>query len=70
MLKEIPLIVMEGSFATYQPNISPYEMEKEIKKLISKVKKYNGIFVLLWHNSSFNIELWSKYQDIYERVIK
>jgi len=52
-LKEKPLIVMEGSFVTYQPNTTPKEMENKIKNLISEVKKYNGEFVYLWHNSSF-----------------
>jgi len=69
-LKEKPLIVMEGSFATYQPDIKPIEMEKKIKYLINKVKKYNGDFVFLWHNSSFNTVQWQKYQDIYKRVLK
>jgi hypothetical protein len=60
---------MEGSFATYQPNIKPIEMENKIKLLIEEVKKYNGEFVFLWHNSSFNTAQWKKYQDIYERVL-
>ncbi len=53
-LKEKPLIVMEASF-TYQNNITSSLMGKKIKYLISKVKKYNGEFVFLWHNSIFNI---------------
>ena len=69
-LKEKPLIVMEGSFVTYQPDIKPIEMEKKIQYLINQVKKYNGDFVFLWHNSSFNTAQWKKYQDIYERVLK
>jgi Family of unknown function (DUF7033) len=69
-LKEKPLIVMEGSFATYQPNIKPEDMEDKIKSLINQVRKYNGEFVFLWHNSSFNTSMWKKYQDIYERVLK
>lgn len=69
-LKEKPLIVMEGSFVTYQPNINPNQMEQEIFKLIKKVKRYNGNFILLWHNSSFNTVYWSKYQNIYEKVLK
>ena len=60
---------MEGSFVTYQPNINPKDMEEKINYLINKVKKYNGEFVFLWHNSSFNAAQWIKYQDIYERVI-
>jgi hypothetical protein len=69
-LKERPLIVMEGSFTTYQPDINPTDMENKIKYLIDKVKKYNGDFVFLWHNSSFNTNVWKKYQNIYERVLR
>lgn len=69
-LKEKPLIVMEGSFATYQSDIKPIEMENKIKSLIEEVKKYNGEFVFLWHNSSFNTPQWKKYQDIYEKVLR
>ena len=68
-LKERPLIVMEGSFATYQKDINPKEMEDKIFYLIKSVKKYNGEFVLLWHNSSFNTNEWKKYEYIYERVL-
>jgi len=68
-LKEKPLIVMEGSFATYQPNINPTDMEKKIKYLKQQVKKYNGEFVFLWHNSSFNTPSWRKYKSIYEEVL-
>ena len=68
-LKEKPLIVMEGSFATYQPHIKPKDMEKKIKRLISEVKKYNGEFVFLWHNSSFNTSLWKRYNDVYKNIV-
>lgn len=68
-LREKPLIVMDGSFATYQLDIEPKEMEKKINYLIEKVKKYNGDFVFLWHNSSFNTTKWNKYQDLYERLL-
>lgn len=68
-LKERPLIVMEGSFITYQPHVKSKDMEKKITSLMDEVKKYNGEFVLLWHNSSFNSIQWKKYQNIYEKVI-
>jgi len=68
-LKEKPLIVMEGSFISYQPSISSQEMESNIVSLINEVKKYNGEFVFLWHNSSFNTLMWKKYKYIYERVL-
>ncbi len=69
-LKERPLIAMERSFATYQPNIKPKDMEQKINQLIREVKKYNGEFTFLWHNSSFNTKEWEKYQYIYKKVIK
>jgi len=45
-LKEIPLTVMEVPMVDYQ-NLIPGIMQKKIIKLIDKVKKYNGKFVLL-----------------------
>ena len=69
-LKEKPLIAMEGSFTTYQPDIAPKEMRETILKLIKKVKKYNGEFVFLWHNSNFNTNEWLKYKKVYESIIK
>jgi len=69
-LKERPLAVMEGSFTTYQPDIKPEVTKNNIKSLIAKVKKYNGNFVFLWHNSSFNTSMWKKYHGIYEKVLK
>lgn len=68
-LKEKPLIVMEGSFINYQTDISPSEMKCKIDELINKVKKYNGEFVFLWHNNSFNTEMWEKYEYIYKKII-
>ena len=49
---EVPLIVMDGSLFGYQ-NLSLEEGLKKIKKLIDVVAQYRGIFVTLWHNSSF-----------------
>ncbi len=69
-LKERPLVVMEGSFVIYQPNIPPKEMKKKIDSLIKQVKKYNGEFVLLWHNSSFNTDEWKRYKTVYEGIVK
>ena len=68
-LKEMPLEVMEVTMVGYQ-NLLPGIMEKKIIKLIDKVKKYNGKFVLLWHNSNFNDGLWEKYKIIYEKILR
>lgn len=65
-LKEKPLIMMEGSFVTYQPDITEEEIKEKIIKLINKVKKYQGEFVFLWHNSCFPNE---SYKTIYEKIV-
>jgi hypothetical protein len=68
LLKEKPLIVMEGNFVIYQ-DFASQEMENKILSLINTVKKYNGEFVLLWHNSNFNISFWKKYEYIYKKIL-
>lgn len=68
-LKEKPLIAMEVSFTAYQPDINACDMEHKIKVLINTVKKYNGDFVFLWHNSSFNTPQWAQYQHIFTDVL-
>ncbi|MEA3451521.1 MAG: hypothetical protein U9Q83_06410, partial [Bacteroidota bacterium] len=34
------------------------------------VKKYNGKFIFLWHNSNLNTYLWSDYVDFYPEILK
>lgn len=65
-LKEKPLIMMEGSFVTYQPNIIADEMKDKIMILIDRVKKYQGEFVFLWHNSCF---LEESNKIVYEKIL-
>lgn len=69
VLKEIPLIVMEASFITYQ-DITPNEMLVKTHALLETVKKYRGKFVFLWHNSSFNVPSWEPYQQVYKEIIR
>lgn len=68
-LKEMPLIVMDGSFVTYQ-KVTSEVMYRTTSCLIETVKKYKGSFVYLWHNSSFNIPSWLPYQEVYEQIVK
>lgn len=69
-LKERPLVVMEGSLINYQPNISSEEVLGRIRELVSKIKRYKGEFVLLWHNSNFNSGIWVKYRDVYKEILE
>lgn len=53
-LREYPLTVMECSgLAERYMNLSYEEMLVRCRSLKEKVQKYQGIFVILWHNTSF-----------------
>ena len=46
------------------------KLEEFSKRLIDSVRKYNGDFVFLWHNSSFNLPEWIPYKDLYTSIIR
>jgi peptidoglycan/xylan/chitin deacetylase (PgdA/CDA1 family) len=67
---EIPLIVMEGTLENKDyRNYNVVEAFESILKHIETVKKHNGVFTLLWHNSTIRneCESWGK---LYEEVLR
>ena len=67
-LIERPLIMME---VTFMELINDYsEIEKKIDYYMQTIKKYNGEFVLLWHNAAFKEHELKKYAPLYEETIK
>lgn len=68
-LKEVPLTAMEITWLKYQ-KATPEKMFEDMSSLLQSVKKYQGNFVLLWHNSSFNTPEWEPYRGIYEKVLE
>ena len=68
-LKEKPLILMDDTFVSYYLYSTSEEMEEKIDSLARKIEKYNGEFVLLWHNSSFN-GMFKKFTNIYKSIKK
>lgn len=68
---EVPLLVMEGSLqGKNHMNLSNDEGFEKIKEIMRKVKKYNGVFTFLWHNSSFFTRQWKDWEWVYEETIK
>ncbi len=67
-LIEKPLVVMDGSLVNYQ-KLRPSEARDRIKNLVQITKRYNGEFVILWHNSSFG-SFWKQYDKVYEDALK
>ena len=66
-LREYPLIVMDGSgLADYGLKLSKEEMLAKCNELKKKVKKFNGVFVILWHNSFFTED---GYAELYKEIV-
>lgn len=66
-LWEIPLIVMDGTLKQYR-NLTPSEGEERILTLAQRCKAVNGVFTLLWHNTSLQGE-WAPWAEMYRRVL-
>jgi len=67
VLKERPLIAMDTTLVKYN-KFSPPQMATQLDLLISKVKKYHGQFVLLWHNTAIEQGEWKKYKHVFENL--
>ncbi|MFW6041134.1 MAG: polysaccharide deacetylase family protein [Thermoplasmatota archaeon] len=69
-LWEIPLIVMDRTLKSEKyMNLEPEKALAYTRKLIDKIKKYNGVFTLLWHNSNFT-DKWEDWKYVYEEILK
>ena len=69
---ELPLTVMDGTLQN--PNyrgLTPEQAFDEVVKHVETVKKSKGVFVLLWHNSSFDrLGGWEGWREVYEKVME
>ena len=68
---ELPLTIMDRSLRNpnYQ-NLTPDGGYNMTVKYIETVKRFNGLFVLLWHNSSFDpLGGWAGWKEVYENVM-
>ncbi len=68
---EIPLIVMDATlkYEKYM-NLSPENALYKIKPIIEEVKKFNGIFSILWHNTFFTSFKYAGWKNVYVRILK
>jgi len=68
---EIPLIVMDGTLVDDKyMSLTPKEGFKKIREIMDRISKYNGVFTILWHNTSFYIDKWKDWESVYGDVIK
>lgn len=67
-LWELPLNVMDGTLFYYR-KLNYNQMFESIENLINEIKKFNGLFTLLWHNSHFDENEFPGIQDFYEELL-
>lgn len=65
-IKEIPLIFMEQ--AGIRSNTSVEHFLIQILQLKEKVKRYNGKFVILWHNNNITNPYFEQYTSVYQNI--
>ena len=64
---EVPLLVMDGTLRSYR-ELSIESAEQRIHEIALLCKEVEGVFTLLWHNSSL-IGPWRSWAAMYRRVV-
>jgi hypothetical protein len=65
-----PFQVMDVTLKQYL-QLKPDAAVETVSTLIDSIKKTNGVFTTLWHNSSFSyIDGWQDWWAVYEAIIK
>ncbi|MBL7825927.1 MAG: polysaccharide deacetylase family protein [Saprospiraceae bacterium] len=67
-LKELPLIAMDVTLAQYQ-HYSPQEALHRLETLSAQVRRHQGVFTLLWHNSSWNTYFWAPWKRVFHHAL-
>lgn len=67
---EIPLVVMDASlmYKRYM-GLSHRESVSAVIAIIEEVKKFNGVFSILWHNTSFSDYKYTGWREVYEEIL-
>lgn len=66
-LIEVPLLIMDGTLYQYR-NLTPEQGQEIILQLAQRCYQVNGVFTLLWHNTSLG-GYWQPWFDMYKRVL-
>lgn len=68
---EIPLIVMDGTWISLDKRWNSDELKKKaIEKIIEEIVRTEGLFTILWHNTSVEYDIWRKYEQWYWKLLE
>jgi hypothetical protein len=68
-LLEKPLIVMDATLLRYE-KLQIEQALSRVENLQKEVHRYQGEFVFLWHNSSFNSQEWIGFDKVYKSMYR
>ena len=67
-MMEHPLLIMDVTFRNYKKT-SPEESIAICDQIKKEVKKHNGEFVFLWHNSNLSeVDNWNDWKVVFENL--
>ena len=66
---QLPLNVMELTLLEYM-GVKPASVPDAIEPLLSEVKKFSGVFSLLWHNCNLEEDTYPGIWEVYGEVLK
>lgn len=67
---EIPLTVMDSSLSNSKyMGLSIDDASKKVIEIIDEVRKFNGVFTLLWHNTFFSNYKYTGWKDVYCKIL-
>jgi hypothetical protein len=66
---QLPLNVMELTLLEYM-GVKPASVPDAIEPLLSEVKKFSGVFSLLWHNCNLEEDTYPGIREVYGKVLK
>lgn len=67
-LREKPLVAMDVTMALHQ-KLTPAQATEQLEQLRREVRKHQGEFTLLWHNSSWNTYFWAAWREVYRSFV-
>lgn len=68
---EMPLIVMDSSLSYKKyMGLTPEHSFESVTQIIDEVKKFNGVFTLLWHNTFFSDYKYTGWREIYIKILE
>jgi len=67
---EIPLIVMDTSLSSGKyMRLDREEALQKVCELMDETEKFNGVFTLLWHNTSFSDYKYTGWRKVYIDIL-